>query len=65
MGDSLAGAIFRGWVRSASGDAAEGIPGLEQGIRDLRTTGTALGLPYYLALKAKSIISRGSYLRGS
>jgi hypothetical protein len=38
MGDSLAGAIFRGWVRSASGDAAEGIPGLEQGIRDLRTT---------------------------
>jgi hypothetical protein len=39
----------------ASGDAAEGIPGIEQGIRDLRTTGTVLGLPYYLALKAEAL----------
>jgi hypothetical protein len=49
------GAIYRGWVRSTSGDAAEGIPGIEQGIRDLRTTGTVLGLPYYLALKAEAL----------
>ena len=28
---------------------------IEQGIRDLRATGTVLGLPYYLALKAKAL----------
>ena len=49
------GAIYRGWVRSAFGDTAEGIPGIEQGIRDLRTTGAVLGLPYYLALKAEAL----------
>jgi hypothetical protein len=48
------GAIYRGWARSASGDTAEGIPGIEQGIRDLRATGTVLGLPYYLTLKAEA-----------
>jgi hypothetical protein len=49
------GAIYRGWARSASGDFAEGIQGIEQGIRDLRATGTVLGLPYYLALKAEAL----------
>jgi hypothetical protein len=49
------GAIYRGWARSASGDTAEGILGIEQGIRDLRATGTVLGLPYYLALKAEAL----------
>ena len=29
------GAIYRGWARSASGDTAEGIAWIEQGIRDL------------------------------
>ena len=28
------GTIYRGWARSASGDTAEGIPWIEQGIRD-------------------------------
>jgi hypothetical protein len=36
------GAINRGWTRSASGDTAEGIPWIEQGIRDLRATGVVL-----------------------
>jgi hypothetical protein len=49
------GAIYRGWARSASGDTAEGITGIEQGIRDLRATGTVLGVPYYLALKAEAL----------
>jgi predicted ATPase len=49
------GAIYRGWARSASDDTAEGIPGIEQGIRDLRATGTVLSLPYYLALKAEAL----------
>jgi hypothetical protein len=30
------GAIYRGWARSASGNTAEGIPWIEQGIRDFR-----------------------------
>jgi len=37
------GAIYRGWARSVSGNTAEGIPWIEQGIRDLRATGTVLG----------------------
>jgi hypothetical protein len=48
------GAIYRGWVCSVSGAPAEGIPGIERGIRDLRATGTVLGVPYYLALKAEA-----------
>ena len=37
------GAIYRGWARSASGNTAEGIPWIEQGIRDLRATGACAG----------------------
>jgi hypothetical protein len=49
------GAIYRSWARSASDDTAEGIPGIEQGIRDLRATGTVLSVPCYLALKAEAL----------
>jgi serine/threonine protein kinase len=49
------GAIYRGWARSASRDTAEGIPWIEQGIRDFRVTGSVLGLPHYLALKAEAL----------
>jgi Anaphase-promoting complex subunit 5 len=49
------GANFRGWARSASGNTAEGIPWIEQGIRDLRTTGSVLGLPGHLARKAEAL----------
>ena len=49
------GVIYRGWARSASGDPAEGIPWIEQGIRDLAATGTALVLPWYLTLKAEAL----------
>jgi tetratricopeptide (TPR) repeat protein len=47
------GAIYRGWARSASGNTAEGIPWIEQGIRDLRAAGTMLDLPFFLAGKAE------------
>ena len=50
-----AGEIFRGWARSASGDTAEGIAWIEDGIRDYRATGSMLGMPYYLALKAEAL----------
>jgi predicted ATPase len=49
------GTIFRGWARSASGNTAEGIPWIEQGIRDFRATGTVLNLPYFLGLKAEAL----------
>jgi predicted ATPase len=49
------GAIHRGWARSASSNTAEGIPWIEQGIRDLRATGTLLDLPLYLTLKAEAL----------
>jgi predicted ATPase len=49
------GATLRGWARSAAGDPAEGIPWIEQGIRDSRATGPLLTLPYYLGLKAEAL----------
>jgi adenylate cyclase len=49
------GAIYRGWARSASGDTAEGIPWIEDGIRDLRANGAVMGLPYFLAQKAEAL----------
>ena len=49
------GAIYRGWARGASGDTAEGISWIEDGIRDYRATGAMLRMPYFLALKAESL----------
>jgi adenylate cyclase len=49
------GAIHRGWARSASGDTAEGIPWIEQGIRDFRASGTVTGLPFWLAVKGEAL----------
>jgi tetratricopeptide (TPR) repeat protein len=49
------GTICRGWARSASGDTAEGIAWIEQGIRDLRATGAVLGVAFYLAQKAEAL----------
>jgi hypothetical protein len=42
-------------VRSASGNTADGISWIEQGIRDYRATGSVLGLPRQLALKAEAL----------
>jgi len=49
------GGILRGWARSASGDNAEGIAWIEQGIKDFRATGAVLHLPHWLALKAEAL----------
>jgi hypothetical protein len=49
------GAIWRGWSRTVSGDTAEGIRWIEQGIRDLRATGAVLGMPPNLARKAQAL----------
>jgi predicted ATPase len=50
-----AGAIHRGWARSASGDTVEGISWLEDGIRNYRATGTALAMPFNLVRKAEAL----------
>jgi tetratricopeptide (TPR) repeat protein len=49
------GAIFRGWARSASGDTAEGISRIEEGIRDYQATRSMLFMPLWLALKAEAL----------
>jgi predicted ATPase len=49
------GSIHRGWARGASGDTAEGISWVEQGIKDFRATGSVIGLPYYLSLQAQAL----------
>jgi tetratricopeptide (TPR) repeat protein len=49
------GEILRGWARSASGKAAEGIAWIEDGIQDYRATGSMLRMPHYLALKAEAL----------
>src|SRR5271165_5244246 len=50
------GAIWRGWARSASGNTVEGVPWIEQGIRDCRATGALLSLPQFLAQRPKHYI---------
>ena len=47
--------IFGGWARSASGNTAESIARIEDGIRDYRASGTMLRMPHYLALKAEAL----------
>jgi hypothetical protein len=49
------GAILRGWARTASSKTAEGISCIEDGIRDYRTTGSILCVPYCLAMKAEAL----------
>jgi predicted ATPase len=49
------GEILRGWARSASGDTAEGISRIEDGIEDWRAIGTINMVPYFLALKAEAL----------
>jgi serine/threonine protein kinase/predicted ATPase len=49
------GSILRGWAHSASGDAAEGVSCIEDGIRAYRAPGSMLGMPFYLALKAEAL----------
>jgi adenylate cyclase len=49
-----AGVILRGWARSASGDAG-GISLIEGGVENYLATGSRIGLPFFLALKAEAL----------
>jgi predicted ATPase len=56
LGHWLPGAnALRGWARSASGDTAEGLAWIEDGIDNWRATRAMVVLPYYLALKAEAL----------
>jgi predicted ATPase len=48
------GAIYRGWVKVANGDVAEGISLLRSGLSAYRETGAEAILPYYIALLARA-----------
>ena len=49
------GAILRGWARSVSEEATEGILLIEAGIQDRRSTGSVLNMPFFLALEAEAL----------
>ena len=49
------GEILRGWVGSVSGERASGILWIEDGLKDWRATGSAHGVPFWLALKAEAL----------
>jgi len=48
-------AVLRGWARSASGETAEGISWIEEGIGNYRATGSMLDMPFLVALKAEAL----------
>jgi len=52
---ALLATVLRGWARSASGDTAEGLAWIEDGIENWRATGAILDLPFLLALKAEAL----------
>jgi adenylate cyclase len=54
--DRLAGGeVLRGWARSASGNTAEGISWIEDGMENTRATGTMVVAPFLLALKGEAL----------
>jgi predicted ATPase len=48
-------AVLRGWARSASGETAEGVLWIENGIEDYRATGSILDMPFLTALRAEAL----------
>jgi serine/threonine protein kinase/predicted ATPase len=51
--------VLRGWAHTVSGETAEGIALIEQGIEDYRATGSIAGMPMWLALKAEALYLTG------
>jgi len=49
------GTILRGWARSASGEAVEGLTLIEDGIRAIRATSGMRNVAYWLAVKAEAL----------
>jgi predicted ATPase len=49
------GTVYSGWARSASGDTAEGILLIQDGIEAYRAIGSMVFMPFFLALKAEAL----------
>jgi hypothetical protein len=49
------GSIMLGWAHSASGRGVKGILSIEEGIQDYLATGSMLGMPAFLGLKAEAL----------
>jgi predicted ATPase len=49
------GAVHRGWARGMSGNTAEGLSWIEEGIEDYRATESIAMVPYFLTLKAEAL----------
>ena len=49
------GKVFRGWARSVSGDTAEGLSWIQDGIEDYRATGSMLNVLWCLVVKAEAL----------
>ena len=49
------GKVLRGWARSASGNTAEGLSWIEDGLEQFRAAGSIQGRPWCLQLKAESL----------
>jgi tRNA A-37 threonylcarbamoyl transferase component Bud32/tetratricopeptide (TPR) repeat protein len=50
-----AGKVFGGWARSACGNPAKGITGIEEGIEEWKAPGSTRVVPYWLALKGEAL----------
>ena len=55
------GKVLRGWARSASGSAAEGLSWIEKGIAEWRANGSMWIVPIFLSIKGRSFVPCGSY----
>ena len=53
------GAFFRGWARSAGGDADVGVQEMHRGLTAKRATGAELKVPYYLGVLAEVHVKIG------
>ena len=47
--------VLRGWARSVCGDTSEGISWIERGVEDYRASGSMVGMPLWLAVKAEAL----------
>jgi class 3 adenylate cyclase/predicted ATPase len=53
------GTIFRGWARAMSGQSAEGVALLRDGLTAYRATGAAVFVPFFLTLLAEALGKTG------
>ena len=58
------GLVLRGWASVATGNQAEGLAELRQGLLEHESTGAEMDRPYLLGLFAESLLAAGAYAEG-